>query len=338
MMNHQAIHRHRTFAIVAAIAIVAWGTAGILDRSDAGSFDPLFEPDYTIQYVPAGGTHALAGFQIGDSVISVEGIPVVELGMYSRWPRSLSRQPGESLTMVVERGGRQVSAEVRVSEPSSGNAKLALGAFVILLAFLGAGLWVLFTVQSAHAVRLAHIGLALGAVVPGPYLGRWDGVAAHFQVAVLVLWTLLLLRFFLLFPKPKRAGQSAVSNALIYGAWGLLLFTLVLELIFHPRFYHTFAPLYGLLMFVYSGLAVAALVHTLVKTSRADLHASGMRIILAGVVIALVPTAIAAIDWMFLWNFDIPGSNWFPLMLGAIPVTMAMAVRRHTRMAEASPG
>ena len=91
MMDPQTIHRHRTFAIVATIAIVAWGVAGHFDRLDDGRFDPLFEPDYTIQHAPEGGTHALAGFRNGDSVVSVEGIPVVELGMYSRWPRSGNR-------------------------------------------------------------------------------------------------------------------------------------------------------------------------------------------------------------------------------------------------------
>ena len=337
MMGRQAIHRHRTFAIVATIAIVAWGVAGHFDRLDDGRFDPLFEPDYTIQHAPDGGTHAVAGFQTGDSVVSVEGIPVVKLGMYSRWPRSLSRQPGESLTLVVQRNGRLVSGEIVLREPSRGSSKLILGGIVILLAFVSGGLWALFSTDSVHAVRLAYIGLALGAAVPGPHLGSWDGVAAHLEVAALVTWTMLLLRFFLLFPKPKRVGQSRLANVLIYGAWVLLLLTLVIELIFHPKFYHTFGPLYGLLMFVYSVLAVVTLIHTAKKSSREDRRESGMSIILTGIVVALVPTLIAAIDRMFLWNFDIPGSNWFPLLLGVIPFTMAMAVRRHAQ-SEASLG
>lgn len=334
MIDRKTIYRHRTFAIVASIAIVAWGTAGYFDRLDNGRYDPLFEPDYTIQYAPEGGTHALAGFQIGDSVISVEGVPVVELGMYSRWPRSLSRQPGESLTLVVQREGRLVSGEIVLREPTGGNSKLLVGVTLILLAFVVGGLWALFSTCSVHAVRLAYVGLALAAGIPGPYLGAWDGVAAHFQVSVLVLWTLLLLRFFLLFPKPTRAGQSRTVVTLIFGGWGLLLVTLVLELLFHPRFYHTFAPLYGVLMFAYSVLAVAALARTLIKTPRTEAHAFGMSTIVAGLVAALVPTAIGVVDWAFLPNFSIPGSNWFPLMLGAIPLAMAMAVRRHAESEE----
>ena len=328
-MDNNTLRRHRKVVVAGFVVIVVWGAACLFDRSGQGHTDPLFEPDYTIQHAPENGTLAAAGFQQGDSVVSVEGIPVVELGMYSRWPRSLSRRPGESLTMVVERNDQLVSGNIVFRARSSGNVKMSLGAMAIILSFVGGGLWALFSTQSIHAVRLAYIGLALGAGVPGPYLGSWDGAATHFQIAVLVLWTLLILRFFVRFPKLKRIGQSGLATGLIYGAWAALLFCLVLELVFHPRLYHTFGPLHGLLMFVFSILAVAAVIHTMVTTPRDELHASGMSIILVGAVAALVPTLVAAIDWMFLWNFDIPGSNWFPLLLGVIPLTMAWAVRKH---------
>jgi hypothetical protein len=206
--------------------------------------------------------------------------------------------------------------------------RLLLGGCVILAAFVGAGLWALFTTRSIHGVRLAYIGLAPAAAIPGPYLGGWDGVAMHFQVAMFVLWTLLLLRFLLLFPQPKRVAKSKAANSVLYGAWFLLILALVVELIYHPRFYHTFGPLYGLLMFAYSTLAVVALVHTLVKTPSGEQRTSGVRIVLIGVLAGLVPTVIAIVDWMFLWSINIPGSYWFPLMLGTIPISMAIAVRR----------
>jgi len=331
IMEQETLRRHRVFAVVAVVVIVAWGAGGFFDRRDDGRIEPLFEPDYNILYAPSGGTLDRAGFQVGDSVISVEGIPVVELGMYSRWPRTLSRQPGQSLKLVVERDGQLVSGDIVFAAPAAGNTKMALGAMVIMVSFLASGLWVLFTVESVHAVRLAYLGLALAAVVSGPYLGRWDGVASHFQVAVLVLWTLLLLRFFLLFPTPKRAGENHRITALSYGAWVALVFLLVIELMFHPRFYHTFAPLYGLLMLLFSILAVAAVVHTLVTTPRHELQASGMMIVVFGVGLALVLTMIAGIDWMLLPEFDIPGSHWLPVSVGLIPLTMALAVRKQAR-------
>ncbi len=326
--NKPKMGRHRAIAVTALVAIMVWTVAGFIDRSNRGRFDPLFQPNYKVLYAPEGGTLESAGFLPGDSIISVEGIPVADLGMYSRWPRSFSRRPGETLSLIAMRGGQEIAGDIVLREPSGGNTSLILGGIAIVLAFVGGGLWALFTTCSAHGVRLAYIGLMLAAAVPGPYLGTWDGVATHFQVAVLVLWTILLLRFFLIFPRSKRIAQNRVVTAITYGPWLLLLCTLVLELLFHPRFYHTFGPLYGLLMFAYSGLAVVALVHTLVKTPSDEQRASGIRLILAGVVVALVPTLIGVVDWFFLWGIDIPGSNWFPLMLGAIPISTAMAVRR----------
>lgn len=327
-MSPETIRRHRTFALVAVVAIAAWATTGIIDRRGSGHAEPLFQPDFTILHVPEGGALESAGFLPGDSVLTVEGIPVGELGMYSRWPRSLSREPGESVTIVVLREGEQISGDIVYQARAFGDNNLALGGMAIVLSFLIAGLWALFTTENPHAVRLAYIGLVLGAAVPGPSLGSWDGITSHLQVAAFVLWTILLLRFFLLFPIAKRAGTSRAFKVAIYAPWVVLLFCLVLELVYHPRFYHTFGPLYSLLMFAYVVLAVWALIHTKVKVSKNELERSGMRIIFIGVVVALAGTLVAAVDWMFLWNFDIPGSGWLAVLIGVIPISIAMAVRK----------
>ena len=325
------VSRSRRWVLVAVLAIVVWGIAGFFDQRNAGFAGPLFEPNYIIEHVPAGGPLDQAGFQPGDRVVSVEGVPIEELGMYSRWPRSLSRRPGESLTLVIDRDGELVSGAIVYGESSAGGEKLRLGGALIMLSFLGFGLWGLLTVPTPHAARFAVIGLALGAAVPGPYLGAWDGVASHVQVAALVLWTLLLLRFFLLFPKAKRLEKSRLATAVIYGAWGTLVVCLVLELIFHPTLYHTFGPLYGLLMLVYSALALVAVIHTALAMSRDERRRSGMGIILLGVGVAFVATTIAFVDMAFLWDFNIPGSSYFPLLIAVIPLTMALGVRKQAR-------
>ena len=53
-----------------------------------------------------------------------------------------------------------------------------------------------------------------------------------------------------------------------------------------------------------------------------------MGIIYRAVAVALAAVVIALVDWMLLWNFDIPGSGWLTLLIGAIPISMAVAVRR----------
>ena len=118
-MENEPSQQKKRIVLVIALALTAWGILGVFGNTD-GYTDALFEPDYTILHAPPDGPLAEAGFQVGDSVVTVEGIPVEELGMYSRWPRSLARRPGESLSMTVDRAGQQVSGEVVFLErPSS---------------------------------------------------------------------------------------------------------------------------------------------------------------------------------------------------------------------------
>ncbi len=327
-MESVGARRHRLWVTVAAVALTAWGVFGFIQRMGTGYTGALFHSDYTIPYVEPEGPLAEAGFQVGDSVVSVEGIPVERLGMYSRWPGSLSRRPGESLEMTVERDGDLVSGRVVFRERPSGVVMMQLGGMVIGLSFLWFGVWALLAIQNYHALRLAYIGLAAGAAVGGPDLGSWNGVLGHVQLAAMVLWLLLIARFFLLFPKPKRLGEGRVARQIMFGAWVVLLLCLVLELIFHPRFYHTFGPLYSLLMLAYLILAVAALIHTSVKMGRAELRESGVGIILVGIAAAAIPTLIGFVDWAFLYNFSLPGSGYFPLLVAVIPFTMALGVKR----------
>jgi hypothetical protein len=60
------------------------------------------------------------------------------------------------------------------------------------------------------------------------------------QVAFILLWSILLLRFFLTFPRPKRVSRSRLATTVVYGSWVLFLGCLLLELIMHPALYHTF--------------------------------------------------------------------------------------------------
>ncbi len=322
---------NRWIFLVVAIVLTGLGLEGVFGN-DLGYTNALFEPDYTISYVPADGPLAEAGFLAGDSVVSVEGIPVVELGMYSRWPHSLSRRPGESITMVVDRAGELVSGEVIYRQLPASSKKLQAGALVVLLAFLWAGVWALFSVQASraipHAKRLAFMGLAAGLSVQVPYAGSWNGLVEHVHMAAMVLWVLLLFRFFLFFPRPKKMALSHLTTLVIYLPWVALIVCLVVELVFHPRFYHSFGAFMGLLLFSFLILAVASFVHGWVKTPREEMGPSGMRPVLLGMAIGFGGILLWLGDEFLLQGFDIPGTAWAPVLMGVVPVGLALGVRR----------
>ncbi len=311
-MNHSTGNGRRALLLTLAVAITAWGVLGFFDRQQRGRAEFVYDTEYIVMVMPDGPA-AAAGMQDGDRLVSVEGIPVEDLPLYSRWPRSLSARVGGA----TPRGVRH----------------LQLGGALIGLSFLWLGIWALLAVGTRPAVTLAYIGVAAGVAAfgHGPYLGTWDGVATHITTAALVLWIVLLLRFFLTFPRRTRAGESRLATRIIYGAWVLVLPLFVLELIFHPVLYHTFGPLIGLLTLVYCILTLAAVTSALAKTPRRELWESGMGWILAGLVLAVVPTLVGLVDWALLLEFHIPGSSYYPLLLAVVPLTMALAVRQQAQ-------
>jgi len=123
-------------------------------------------------------------------------------------------------------------------------------------------------------------------------------------------------------------GESRPAVWAIYGAWGCLLALLVAELIVHPVLYYTTGSLAGPLMLVYGLLIFAAIAHTVVKRTRAELRESGMNLILGGFLVAIVGIALA-----FAPGVVVPGWT-FALPIVAIPLTMALAVRRQARREE----
>jgi regulator of sigma E protease len=58
-----------------------------------------------IESIQAGSAAERAGFQPGDVIISINGTPIESFADMQRW---VSASPGESLTLVVDRGGQQV--------------------------------------------------------------------------------------------------------------------------------------------------------------------------------------------------------------------------------------
>lgn len=326
-MSDSVVIRRRSFVLAAALFLTFMGILSVLGGAE-GYTDALFEPDYTILHAPDDGPLAEAGFLPGDSVISVEGIPVVELGMYSRWPRSLSRGPGESLTMVVDRGGELVTGEIVYREQPLSVTKTQAGFLVVLLCFLWAGVWALFIAPGAHSGRLAWIGLAAGLSIPWPNMGSWSGIADHLNVAAEVLLVLLIFRFFLFFPNPKRITKVLLTTVFIFAPWVIYLGCIVVELIFHPRYYHSFGGFLGILLLTYLLLAVATLVHSWISCPKEEVRPSGLGFSLLGFGIGIGGVLLWAVDFLLIPGFDIPGINWAPILFGAVPIGMALGVRK----------
>ncbi len=322
--------RHqRILMVAAAVFLIAWGGFGFYRGLHGGFSGGLYDPSYRVVGVFPGSLADKAGFRPGDRVISVEGIPVGELGMESRWPRSLARRIGQSHRFVVERKGERVPVDVVYPPPSRAAVNNRIGTMLTGFGFLLAGVWTFLAAGTPAALALARTGLASGVGIGlgmGPGWGSWNGVKDHIATAAPVLMLILLLRFFVTFPRPKPVRGSRLAWWIVYGAWGFLVVFMAAELIVHPALYYETGSVSGPLMLAYLALILAAITHTVVKTPRAELRESGMNLILVGVLVAVLGLAAA-----FIPGPSLPG--WvYSLPLLAIPLTLAMAVRRQARL------
>jgi hypothetical protein len=320
----------RWWMLGAGVALAAWGAVGFYQGLGRAYSEGLYDPEYRVPGVLPGGTAHRAGFKAGDRIVSVDGRPVEELGMESRWPRSLRRQPGQTLRFVVERNGARVPLDVVYRTPPPRVIRSRSAFALTGLAFLLTGLWPLFTAGGAAASTLAGAGLAAAAGFAfglGPGLGAWGGVQGHLSTAATTLLFLLLLRFFLIYPRAKSLSRSRAAAWIVWGAWGALLVFLGVELAVHPKLYYATGAAAGPLTAAYALLALAALVHTVVSGSRAELRACGVYGIVAGLVAAIGLVWAAAVFWP-----DLPGWG-YAACAALFPLSMALAVRKHSRSA-----
>ena len=316
----------RVAYLAAGLLLTALGVLGLVREQRQGWGGFIYGTDRVIGIVEPNTAAERAGLQPGDSVIRVDGTPSADLPMQSRWANT---RVGQTRRLLVQRGDSQLAVDVVYDR--RGPNMFAWGALEVLTIFLWCGLWAGLAVATPAATALLRAGLAGGvALAAVPNVGGfWNGIVAHAQTAALVLLTFFLLRFFLLFPTPKRAAGSRIATGLMAGVWLAFVAYLVLELFTHPRFYIMTGSVASPLMLGALALALAALAHTVVSTPRGTLWKSGVGWALLGALVGIGALLLPVVAMML----RLPLAIWGGLLVGAAPIAFALAVRQEARRA-----
>jgi uncharacterized membrane protein SirB2 len=247
----------------------------------------------------------------------------------------------QTQSLVVDRGGRFVEVQLTFTglPPIGVVAYLASG--LTGLSFLAFGLWAYLRAPNRTSRLLALAGIGIGAVfteqpyvaAPFPQALQESGliVAAVFGFAA-------LLHFMLVFPKERRVlGWTAAMPAIYAPAAcvsGLKLVATIVQRGEPGGADVLMTTLCLVLLLVYFGLTVVALVQGYVRATAAERAASGLNLLVVSVVLGLAPMIPTAVD-LVAPGVAFPGGDYYDLTWVLIPFALARATILQARSASA---
>jgi len=329
-MKRRAISLTKWTTSVLGTLVVLWGVAGFVMAPRYGETGFFYGPDYIVRTVLEGSTAEASGMRRGDRVKSVDGVPVEDLPMQSRWR---TRPVGATAEVVVDREGRTLTSSVAFGSTPPDRRIRSARELIVNTAFIAFGLWAYLSVGTPLAFLLVGIGLTRGlGSFPGPHLGpRFEGIGASIQMLGILAFTFLLLRFFLEVPRRRKMLETGTAQRVLWGGFLLGCGVCVAELSLHPALYMISG--YVLMVLI---LPVFLLLFVLVPwswftASPAERRRTGLNLILFGFLVGLGPVILSLIVQRAL-GLTFPGSDLLPLVEVAIPLFLALGAIRHAAM------
>ena len=315
--------------LIVGMLVAVWGLVGLLQvRSQAFSGYRIGSGARVIDVDP-GGPAQEAGLEAGDRIVGVGGAPVDNLWIR---PSFGGIGAGETQALEVERGEERVSVEIVWEEPPDGYMRSQVVETLVTLAFLGFGLWALLAAPSTAGFLLGVFGLAHGvANFDGPLLGLPEGIVHFVQGNLSLFNTVLLFHFLMVFPKRKALLRPPVMSWLLYLPFVLYLAVGLAAGALYPALGAEHFLAAGITDSLYMFLALVALIHSWVVISRAELRDLGFYWVPLGLAVAIGPFILLGLIGLVLPDFSMPGSEYLPLLGGAIPAGLALGVVRGAR-------
>lgn len=199
---------------------------------------------------------------------------------------------------------------------------------LVTLAFVGAGLWALFLMQTSGACLLAILGVSYGVVnFDGPIPGLLEGTAGFVRGHLGLFYVAVLLHFLMVVPRPKQVLRRRAAVWLLYLPFLIFLAFGVVDQL-SPAVHDQYMTTQWVIDLLYMALALVALGHSWFSLSRSERRASGFYWIPLGLVVAIGPFIVLALGGMVMPEFSMPGQAYMALLGVAIPIGMALAVVR----------
>ncbi|MBC8248242.1 MAG: PDZ domain-containing protein [Anaerolineales bacterium] len=280
---------------------------------------------YKVTDVDQAGPAAEAGFQAGDVIVELGGVPIEEV-----YPLYEGKRAGDTATFSVLRDGRPLKIEITLERPSARAIAIRLEPLLIALCF-----WLLSTAllalkPTSVEMRLFFLFSQLGVMVLAA--GQLSTLSVDWAFRLFNLSFCLLspltIHLHLVFPKFKTFPRRRLVLRLLYGLGLALSLPFV---IFGPPFaanpFHLLLRVLERLYFALSiFMVMASLSHTYLSTPS---ERPRIRLIVLGTAFAFLPLVLFSILPEVL-----VGSPIFPYELSfafliLIPLSYAYAISRY---------
>ncbi len=338
------------FFLSAASLFVILGLLRLFDKRNEPYDGYLTDGNNTIVRVDAGGPAERAGLQVGDRIRSIDSIPVEDVRAFARLGRP---RIGQQTTLMVERGGDGAadpnlsirSLSFNHAAPPADYAARDLAGYLIGLCFVLCGLTACVKVPNRTGTILAFAGLCLGAAFLGtPYIPS-ETLRLVVQAILglcLVFGFAALFHFMLEYPKPKPFLRRKHAIQLLYGPAVLVALFLLFLLVARPRATSALnqwsSLLFGLFLVMYFGGAAIAMLHSYLKATSLERTCYGLHIELVGILLGILPVTIEIVFRILMPRLVLPGSDFYYLTVGLIPVALVLAIMRQAREPENADG
>jgi hypothetical protein len=339
-MNNSELSRYKNPLLVVSVALLIWGTLGVLDVRNQTYTGYVTDGNNTITGVAEGSPADAAGLQVGDYIGSIGGIAVEDSRANALRGRAAV---DEVRTFEVDRDGETISLEVSYAALPLNNALVTYGAIFVGFLFLVFGVWAFLTVPTKRTMLLSVLGIAFSVgFTAGPYFAS---ATVRTAVGVVILLLIIvgfafLTHFLLVFPKTKLMLQRHRMTWAVYGPAVVVGLLTVWFLVVQPAATSAlnvfFRAVFGLLVVAYFGTSLIALIHSYVKSPPQNRAASGLNLLLIGAVVGLGPSLLISIVGLIAPQVVVPGAQFIPLGIGLLPVTFALAAVRGERSAQAA--
>ena len=328
-----ALQKYSIPLFIASALFVVWAVLALMDFKNYTYLGHELD-GLKVSQVDEGSPMEAAGLQVGDRLISWDGIAVENTKALNQQKRSV---PGQTAVVVVERNGEQLEL-TPVYAPLPG--KFLKGNYAVLamvMVFLLFGVLALISIGTRAAFFFGLFAILLGGFLSrGPYFASeiLRNIFNVLEIWLLLLSFVFLIKFLMNYPSSRNWASSRTGKWVIWGPAVVLGVFVSYLFLFMPDSTEGLRSMVNLLLpailLFYFVWAIVLMMQNYLKASAEDRKKKGLGLMLMGVVLGFLPIVIGIAVNVIDATVVLPGDDFYILFFTLIPLSFFLALRRGT--------